>query len=990
MPSDLVVSVRQVSSYPQLFASNGGENVLVQEGGVGGPYASISTGALVSTALNDGGSFAVGTVVPGGATAGHVFTETNHVLPLNSWLAWNCYWNGSQMIDWAGGPAAGWGFGNGLLTFDVASGAAGAPLAFTTVLELTLAGAASLPYGTLTVARDPSAALEVATMGWVGNNTVASFNGRKGAVWLTCDDIYSTLGLRSPIATEQWVTDSIGSSLNSLLTSHPFVFSWNGRCGNVFLTLSDITCVFFQSGQQPIAPNPPTGSDDYSIATTAWVVNAIGDIVTDEINSQGLASKTWVQANTVASFNTRIGAVTLTLLDVTGVGGAPINSPSFTGLPTAPTANFGQATAQIATTAFVQQAVQASVTGVVSFNNRTGAIDLTGQDIYDAGGALQNSPAFSGTPTAPTAGTGTSTTQLATTAFVMNEVAAVGAGVTTFNTRSGNVVLELPDITAAGGAPIASPAFSGEPTCPTPLNPLTSTANVANTAWVVQFFNLQSLVSSFNGRTGAVTLNANDLSAAGALVNPSPALTGQPTAPTAVPGTNTTQLATTAYVTAALAALSGVTVSPTPPSTPYMGQAWFNSTTGVQRLNVWTGAAWLPATDLSGYLPLVGGTITGTLGVTGTLTTTTSLAVAVAAGNNAAALFNVAGVRQWWCGTNSAGSFNIVDATGATSRLSIDINGNFAFNGNVAVAGNLTGTNVYANASVFMAYPTVPDFWIGRGGSFRYLNWANNWFNQWNESNGTRSWNGPGGQLMALDGSGNLTVTAAVFVPVVTGGPGGAGSLLSWGTSNRIVFRWGAVPNSLNYRIDEVIEQTLCTQTNAQLFAFQPNASAPVGVALNAYDLSGNLYAAYIDQISDVRIKEGIEPTQVDALALIDQIPVRQFDIKARVAGWLSSVGQSEDERRAAMDRAEPWHGDIGFIAQELGAVVPEAVSVAPATLPAGLRRSEDNPLPDDVQCISLPRLVPYLLRGEQQLAQMVKDLTERVAVLEGQQQARH
>jgi hypothetical protein len=37
----------------------------------------------------------------------------------------------------------------------------------------------------------------------------------------------------------------------------------------------------------------------------------------------------------------------------------------------------------------------------------------------------------------------------------------------------------------------------------------------------------------------------------------SPTLTGTPTAPTAAPGTNTTQVATTAFVTAAVAAAPG-------------------------------------------------------------------------------------------------------------------------------------------------------------------------------------------------------------------------------------------------------------------------------------------------------------------------------------------------------------------------------------------------------------------------------------------------
>ena len=55
-------------------------------------------------------------------------------------------------------------------------------------------------------------------------------------------------------------------------------------------------------------------------------------------------------------------------------------------------------------------------------------------------------------------------------------------------------------------------------------------------------------VTSVAGRTGAVTLAVADVTGAAPLG--SPALTGVPTAPTAAPGTNTTQVATTAFVAA--------------------------------------------------------------------------------------------------------------------------------------------------------------------------------------------------------------------------------------------------------------------------------------------------------------------------------------------------------------------------------------------------------------------------------------------------------
>ena len=69
---------------------------------------------------------------------------------------------------------------------------------------------------------------------------------------------------------------------------------------------------------------------------------------------------------------------------------------------------------------------------VISFNGRDGAVTLTSGDIQVALGvdvvaevnarALKNDAVLTGTPVAPTAAVGTSTTQIATTGFVVNEI----------------------------------------------------------------------------------------------------------------------------------------------------------------------------------------------------------------------------------------------------------------------------------------------------------------------------------------------------------------------------------------------------------------------------------------------------------------------------------------------------------------------------------------------------------------------------------------
>ena len=129
------------------------------------------------------------------------------------------------------------------------------------------------------------------------------------------------------------------------------------------------------------------------------------------------------------------------------------------------------------------QWVAASTGGVVSFNTRSGAVTLTAADVTSAGGALLISPNFTGTPTAPTQTAGDSSTKLATTAFVGTAISNRPSGVTSFNGRTGVVVQTLTDITSVGGAPLASPTFTGTVAAPTPTAGDNST-KVATTAFV--------------------------------------------------------------------------------------------------------------------------------------------------------------------------------------------------------------------------------------------------------------------------------------------------------------------------------------------------------------------------------------------------------------------------------------------------------------------------------------------------------------------------
>jgi hypothetical protein len=86
----------------------------------------------------------------------------------------------------------------------------------------------------------------------------------------------------------------------------------------------------------PAAPTPSPGTNTTQLATTAFVAAAV---------SAGTAG--------VASFNGRTGTVTFQASDITGVGGALLASPVFTGTPAGPTAANGTNTTQLATTQYV-------------------------------------------------------------------------------------------------------------------------------------------------------------------------------------------------------------------------------------------------------------------------------------------------------------------------------------------------------------------------------------------------------------------------------------------------------------------------------------------------------------------------------------------------------------------------------------------------------------------------------------------------------------
>ena len=312
-----------------------------------------------------------------------------------------------------------------------------------------------------------------------------------------------------------------------------------------------------------------------------------------------------------------------------------------------------------------------TVSGVSATMVGLGSVDNTADTAKPVSTAQQSaldlkanlaSPALTGTPTAPTAAASTNTTQVATTAFVRAEVAAlVGTAGATLDTLGelaaalGNDASLSTTLTTSIGlkAPLASPTFTGTPTLPTGTIATTqsasnnttavattayvdaadalkanlasptftgtptlptgtiattqsaadSTTKVATTAFVTTADNLKANIASPTF-TGTVTIPAG-ASISGFAPLASPALTGSPTAPTQSPGDNSTKIATTAYANAAIAAASISALDD-------IGDVTITSISTGQFLK-WSGSAWVNATiPTINYLDDIGDvTITG-------------------------------------------------------------------------------------------------------------------------------------------------------------------------------------------------------------------------------------------------------------------------------------------------------------------------------------------------------------------------------------------
>ena len=305
----------------------------------------------------------------------------------------------------------------------------------------------------------------------------------------------------------------------------------------------------------------------------------------------------------------KLTASTVGLGNVTNESKATMfTSAALTGTPTAPTATAGTNTTQVATTAFVTTAVanKTSVSGnagtatklatakTIAFSGDvSGSADFDGSESITITATVADdshnhvignvdglqtalnakaplaSPTLTGTPKAPTATAGTNTTQIATTAFVTTAVSTAESSAKSYtDTKVANLVNSAPETLDTLGE--LATALSENVEVTTALN--TAIGSKANNSEVVKLSGNQTIAGtktfsstisgSISGNAATATKATQDGS--GNVITStyaplaSPTFTGTPKAPTAAAGTNTTQIATTAFVTNAV---TGITSS---------------------------------------------------------------------------------------------------------------------------------------------------------------------------------------------------------------------------------------------------------------------------------------------------------------------------------------------------------------------------------------------------------------------------------------------
>jgi hypothetical protein len=384
------------------------------------------------------------------------------------------------------------------------------------------------------------------------------------------------------------------------------------------------------------------------------------------------------------------------------------------------------------------------------------------------------------------------------------------------------------------------------------------------------------------------------------------------------------------------------------PNSPTNGQQF----TGGAGTWQWDGTKWVAVSAPGGpYLPLTGGSLGGPGNLTvGGLLTASGTVLGTTPGNSGQFRMapNASGTSYGSFWRNDGSNTYLLltannDALGTWNALRPfmvnNANGLVTLSNGLAVAGapaQSTITSVFGATTWNFAVNSGDD---GAAGSISYRTFDTTALNI--VGAGTASGN------RAVHIYDNLYVSSNVQV---YGGLiyfASSGAYISADSTN-FSFKLGS-GNGAWYFLDSGSTQKIIINKSGINYSYLGSGTNQIGWNWNGSAIGIYVDGGYVGQISglsDRRVKRNIEPSRKDALATLRDIPLFAFDRIAHGTGRDDIV----------------HHADVGFIAQELEPLIPEAVH-------RGMRAE------DDLLSIDLLPVCAYLLRAVQQLADEVEEL---------------